>query len=153
MNSVLQIHWPFLKDRVKLIVLKYQEIKPVPCSQRLPKRVQPFSSKIDSCTTGILTITWTIQEHWLLKTWTASWEKAQASGTYWLGRRVLYGASQYWRERRIEAAALDLGRFGRPFNCFDVSLTRPSGCTGKNHSPCRSVPLSRESPRSRLFRF
>ena len=39
---------------------------------------------------------------------------------------------------------LGLGRFGRPFSCFDAFLTRTSGCTMKSSSTCRSVPWSRE---------
>ena len=97
---------------------------------------------MDSHKTDILTIACPIQEHWIPKTLTTNWGKAQGSGTYWQYRWVLRGASRWSHERRIEAATLSWGRVGKPFSCFGASLTRLLWCIVKNSSTlwsCSSV--------------
>ena len=103
-NLALQIHRPLSKDEKKWIVLKYEEVMPVQCSQGLPKTVLPAASHKVSCSADVLTFTWPIQEHWFPEIWATHWEKARASGTDWHGRKLLHGAPWCSLVWRVEAA-------------------------------------------------
>ena len=103
-NLALQIHRSLSKNEAKWIVFKYKEVMAVQYSQGLPKTVLTSSSPKDFSSTGILTTSRPIPEHWFPEAWTPNWEKAWAPETDWQGRKLLQGAPRCSLDRRVEAA-------------------------------------------------